>query len=254
MLRWKTWIETRWRFWIGLALLTLSAASTVLMYPRVTELLSRMPELDVGGDFGRQIREAAELARSFRGYAWSQFFQKNALQLWMVFAILIGTGGLITPSGRGMLFTLSLPVSRNRLLAVRAGVGIAELFALAIVPALVIPALAPAVGESFGAGAALIHGVCLFVGGLVFFSLTVLLSTVFHDIWRPLLIALCFAFALGAAEQVSPELARFSVYRVMGAESYFHGMGLPWLGLLASATVSAGLLYAAARNLAQRDA
>ena len=39
----------------------------------------------------------------------------------------------------------------------------------------------------------------------------------------------------------------------MSAEVYFRGGGLPWLGLLASAAVSAAMLYGAARNIARQD-
>jgi hypothetical protein len=39
----------------------------------------------------------------------------------------------------------------------------------------------------------------------------------------------------------------------MSGEVYFRGGGLPWLGLLASATASATMLYAATRNIARQD-
>ena len=53
--------------------------------------------------------------------------------MWTLFAVLLGTGGLLSQaSGGGALFTLSLPVSRNRLLGVRAATGLAELLVLAL--------------------------------------------------------------------------------------------------------------------------
>ena len=119
MLWYKSWLETRWRFFIGLALLTLSAT--------------------------------------------------------------------------GALFTLSLPVSRNRLIGVRVATGIAELLAMALVSSLVLPVLSPAVGQSYSVGDALIHGACLFIAGTVLFSLAMLLSTVFNDVWRPPPFVLCGA-------------------------------------------------------------
>ena len=39
----------------------------------------------------------------------------------------------------------------------------------------------------------------------------------------------------------------------MSAERYFRGEGLPWLGLLLAAVVSAAAIYAATRNMARRD-
>src|SRR5712692_8789311 len=119
MLWYKAWLETRWRFLIGLALLICSAAVTVLTYPRVLELLKAVPVVDLGGEIGRRINEAVTLARDYRGYLWSNWYRQSLMQLWTIFAVLLGTGGLLSQvSGGGALFTLSLPVSRTRLLAV----------------------------------------------------------------------------------------------------------------------------------------
>ena len=254
MLWYKAWLQTRWRFLIGLALLMCSAAGTVLAYPRMVELMKLVPNIDTGGALGRQIRESVELARDYRGYVWSQWFLKNMSQQWVLFATLLGTGGLLARNaGSGTLFTLSLPISRHQLVAIRAATGLAELLVLAIGPSLLLPVLSPAVGHTYGLGDAVIHALCLFVAGSVFFSLTFLLSTVFNDMWRPWLIVLCGAFVLALLEQVSPGFSRYGVSRVMSAESYFRGGGLPWLGLLASTVVSVAALYAATGNIARRD-
>src|SRR5205814_9824753 len=119
------------------------------------------------GEIGRRVREAADLARTYRGYVWSTWFRQNLAQMTTLFAVLLGTGGLLSQP----LFTLSLPVSRTRVLGARAAAGLAELFVLVFVPSLVIPLLSPAVDESYGIGSTLVHGVCLFVVGSVFFSL-----------------------------------------------------------------------------------
>jgi hypothetical protein len=254
MLWYKSWLETRWRFVIGLIVLVLSACSTVAAYPEVRRLLVLVPQMDPGGEIGRRIAEAAELARDYRGYVWWQWFVQNMAQMWALFAVLLGTGGLLSQmSGGGALFTLSLPVSRNRLLGIRAATGLAELLVLAVVPSLVLPLLSPAIGESYRAGDALVHATCMFVAGSVFFSLAFLLSTVFRDVWRPALIVICGAVALALVEQIFRGPAHIGLFKVMTAERYFRGEGLPWLGLLFSAAVSATVLYAATRNMARRD-
>jgi len=254
MLWYKSWLETRWRFLIGLGLLMLSAAGTVIAYPEVMKLMPLVPTLNVSGEIGRRIKEAAELAREYRGYVWSSWFRQNMMQTWTLFAVLLGTGGLLSQSsGGGALFTLSLPATRNRLLGVRAATGLAELLALAFVPSLLFPMLSPTIGQTYGIVDALIHSACLFIAGTVFFSLAFLLSTVFSDVWRPLLIALCAAIVLAICENVFRGLSRYSLFRVMSAEVYFRGSGLPWLGLLASAAVSVAMLYAATRNIARQD-
>jgi ABC-2 type transport system permease protein len=254
MLWYKAWLETRWRFVIGLALLMVSACGTVLYYPEVMKLMPMASTLDAGGEIGRRIREGVELARSYRGYVWSQWFRQNVTQMLTLLAVLLGSGSPLSQgSGGAALFTLSLPVSRNRLLAVRAATGLAELFALAFVPSLLIPLLSPAIGETYGVGSALIHGVCLFVAGTAFFSLAFLLSTVFADLWRPLLVACTVGVVLSLGEQFVGDLSPFGIFHLMSGEAYFRRGGLPWLELLASAALSMAMLYAATRNIARQD-
>jgi ABC-type transport system involved in multi-copper enzyme maturation permease subunit len=254
MLWYKSWMETRWRFLIGLALLMCSAAATVLTYPQVVKLLPLAPKLDLGGEIGRRVAESMELSRSYRGYVWSQWFRQNMIQLWALFAVLLGTGGLLSQtSGGGTLFTLSLPVTRNRLLGIRAATGLAELLVLAVIPSLLLPLFSPAIGQTYGIGDALIHGACLFLAGAVLFSLAFLLSTLFSDLWRPPLVVLCIATAVALFEQIFPGFSHFGLFRVMSAEVYFRNGNLPWLGLFASAALSAAMLYAATRNIARQD-
>src|SRR6266545_2479379 len=112
MLWYKAWMETRWRFLIGLALLMLSAGGLVLTYPQVVKLLSAAPKLDLGGVLGRRVMEAVELAKNYRGYVWSHWFGQNLTQMWSLFAVLLGSGGMLSQaSGGGTLFTLSLPAT-----------------------------------------------------------------------------------------------------------------------------------------------
>src|SRR5438874_736121 len=164
------------------------------------------------GEIGRRVREAAELARSYRGFVWSNWFRQNLAQMATLFAVLLGTAGLISNSS-GAPFTMSLPVSRARLVGVRVAAGLAELLVLAFIPSLLIPLLSPAIAQSYGVGNALIHSACLFVAASVFFSLAFLLSTFFSDPWRPLLIALAAAFVLAIADQFLRHPA-FSVFHV----------------------------------------
>lgn len=254
MLWYKSWLETRWRFVIGLVLLALSAAAAVFAYPRVMQLMPLVPAIDVGGEIGRRIREAADLSRTYDGYVWSQWLRKNMTQMITLFAVLLGTGGLLSQaSGGGALFTLSLPASRGRLLGVRAATGLVELLLLAMVPPLLLPLLSPGVGETYAVQDALVHGACMFLAGAVFFSLASLLSTVFSDVWRPALIVCFAAGVLALCEPFVPALSRYSIFRVMNGETYFRGRGLPWLGLLTSAGVSMATLYAAIRNIARQD-
>jgi hypothetical protein len=254
MLWYKSWLETRWRFAIGLAILILSATGAVLAYPRVVQLLPLVPSIDAPGEVGRRLLEIAALSTTYRGYVWAQWLRQNMTQMLALFATLLGTGGLLSQaSGGGALFTLSLPVSRGRLLGVRTATGLTELLALAFTPTIALPLLSPVVGTTYGVGDALVHGTCAFVAATVLFSAASLLSTVFADVWRPALIVCGVAAVIGIVEPFFGELSRYSLFGIMDGEMYFRGNGLPWLGLLASAAVSGAMLFAASRNLARQD-
>ena len=254
MLWQKAWLETRSRFAIGLALLLIMAAGAVFGYPAASQLLSKAGALTPSGPLGRIIADAIAVQSDFRGFVWWEWHRQNLTQTWTLFAVLLGSGGLLSRgAASGVLFTMSLPVSRQRLLGVRAATGLAELLVLAFVPTLLIVVLSPAIGERYSVVDVGVYGLCLVAGGAVFFSLALLLSTVFDDLWRPLLLACGVAITLGVGAILLHDYAPFSVFQIMTAESYFRSGHVPWFGLLVSSAVSAGMLYGAAANFAQRD-
>lgn len=251
MLWYKSWLETRWRFLIGLGLLLCSAMSASLTYPYFTKLMATMPMPHFPGRLGERIREGIALAQTYRGFVWSQWWRQNLAQTGTLFAILLGIASLFSTS-RGALFTLSLPASRKRLMGTRAMTGLGELFAIAMIPSLVIPLLAPSIGERYNAGDTLVHALCFFIVASMFFCLALLLSTVFSDPWRPLLIALGIAIVIGIADQIF-QVPFIGIFRVMSGESWFRDGRLPWVGLIGSVAVSASIYYGALRNLTRRD-
>jgi len=255
MLWYKTWLETRWRFIAGLALLICSASASVLTYPMTVKLLPLADSMQFAGPLGERVRETIELSRTFDGYLWSHWVRQNFLNLWTLFAVLLGAGGLVSRESGGGLFTMSLPVSRETILTSRVLTGLAELLALALVPSLIVPILAASIGERYGFGDSLVYGFCMFAAGAVFFSLAVLLSTQFADIWRPLLIVLAVALVAATFEEVSRRVGSFGVgiFSTMSGGAYFAGGGLPWIGLLISMSISAGLLFVASLNFSRRD-
>ncbi len=255
MLWYKTWLETRLRFLIGLGLLLVMACGVVFSYRTVQDLMPLATSMsDSGSALGRIVGEAAAIESTYRGYVWYQWFRQNLCQTWMLFALLLGTGGLAT-HGRhsGALYTLSLPVSRTRLLAVRSATGLAELAVLALVPSIALAVLSPAIGQTYGILDVVVHGVCLFLAGAAVYSLTVLLSTEFSDVWSPPLVTAAAITAVVLVEGLVPALAPYHLLRTMSGASYFADGRLPWAGLLVSLAASAALLYAAALNLRRRD-
>ena len=254
MLWQKSWLDTRWRFLIGFALMTCGAVFVIAFYARVRALLPQLASLDAGGgDLAQKIREAAELQKTYRGFVWSQWFRQTPTQTGTLFAILLGSGGLLSQGATGRLFTLSLPVSRAQLVGARAATGLAEWAAITIAPSLLIPLLSPAIGESYPFSMAIVHGICNFVGGAVFFGLAVLLSTMFDDVWRPLLIALAVAIVGGVVELAIVGPTRFGTFCLMTGRNYFVTGAVPWAGLVVNAAIAAALLYAASVALERRE-
>jgi hypothetical protein len=247
----KAWLDTRWRFTAGLVLLLVLACGTVIDYRAVQQLAPRTNlSFDVSTTIGRTLQDALDIQQTYRGFVWWQWFRQNLTQLWTLFAILIGAGGLLARStGDGALFALTLPASRRQILAGRIQVGLAELATLALVPSLLIPLISPTVGEHYPLVDVLVQGMCLLVAGSGWFVLTVLLSTMFRDIWRPMLLAASLALLSAAIEFTSG----VGPFHVMNATTYFRSGQLPAAGLVVMALLTVALWYAADRSYEGRD-
>lgn len=253
MLWYKAWLDTRWRFLIGLCVLLFSAVSVVVSYPAVEKLMPLARSIQPGGGpLGRAISEAIEVERTYRGFVWYQWFSKNLAHIGTLVAIIIGSGGLLAQSSSA-LFTLSLPVSRARVLGVKAATGLAELVGVVVLPTLVIPLLSSTIGQRYGIGDAFVHAACAYVGIAVFFSLAFLLSTVFGDVWRPALIACFVAVVVGTCEYALLGDSRYGIFGAMSAVTWFQARAIPWPGLIVSAAAAAAMLYAASVTIARRD-
>src|SRR5215831_7735616 len=191
MIWYKTWLDTRWRFLIGFGILLLMAVGIVLNYSISAQLIAtagRNPEAATSSPL---LREAIRIEQTYRGFIWYQWYRQNLLQTGTLFAIVLGSRGLLGSSGE--LFTMSLPVSRTEWMTARAATGLGEFFVLATVPSVAISILSPLIGQHASIIDVIAHGLCMFVAAAVFYCLAFLLSTIFSDGWRPLLLALAVA-------------------------------------------------------------
>jgi hypothetical protein len=256
MLWYKSWLDTRWRFLLGLVILFVFACGTVMSFSTVQQLAATLQPGAVVGNASLQqeLQESLEMIRTFRGYAWSEWFAANLTALpglLTLFAALLGSGSPLVKSRSGALFSLALPVSRGQWIGSRAVTGLAELFVGALVASVAVAMVAPLVGEQFAVAEAIVYGLCAFVGASLFFAAAVLFSTLFNDVWRPLLLTCLAALAVAMLGVLLPE--NHGLFQAMGGGSYFYDGGLPWAELLISAAAAAGLIYAAAANVARRD-
>jgi hypothetical protein len=253
MLWYKAWLDTRSRFVLGLLVLLVLACGTVFLFRTVQVIASSLPVDTVvgGGVLQERMQEALEAIRTFRGYAWSQWFVGKLPALLTLFGALLGSGSPLVKAGTGALFSLALPASRDGWIGTRAATGLAELLVIALLPSIAIVALAPLVGQQLSFVDALVFGFCAFVGGTLFFALALFLSTLFNDVWRPLLLTCLGAVMIGAFGQALP--SGRGLFEAMAGKSYYYDGVLPWPELLLATVAAGAFVYFASANVARRD-
>jgi ABC-2 type transport system permease protein len=260
MLWYKAWLETRFRFLQGAILICATCAFFVLGNPFILGTWEEYRQLNP------QQKELSWIIQATSDYAyfiWHFVFHSLLQQLWVLLAVLIGFGGLSRESAQGAAgFTLSLPVSRKRLVSVRAAVGLAEITVLGLIPALLIPILSVFIGKPYPAIQGISHSLLMVLAGVVFFSFSVFLSTAIQSEHTPTIIGIAtvilFYFILGPYNDdgvIKPLwLKLVDVSEVMAGEPYLTSLATyPWLGLASSLSVALGLFYLSLRITEERD-
>jgi ABC-2 type transport system permease protein len=176
MLAYKAWCESRVRFLVSAAALAWFSALFVIFRPGV--------------------RDASEMA--YAEFIADKIYDGGIRQIFTVFVVVLGMGGLLQERARGSAgFTLALPVTRTRLIAVRAGIGLAEMGGLALMPALVLVVLSPVVHQACPLSVPILSAGWA-ANGAAIFSLAFLLSSVLGGAYAALTasMTLLFAYAL----------------------------------------------------------
>jgi ABC-2 type transport system permease protein len=237
MLWHKAWLETRMRFLIALVGLAGFCAIYVLFHKRFM-----MPQ-----------------ARgSYALYLW--FINRLTVNMWELAVILLSMGGLMRERSQGSaVFTLSLPASRLRLVSVRAAVGALQAIALAALPWLVILLLSPMAGERFPAGQAAYYVLLMAGGGMVYFAMGLLLSTIFEGDYSVPVMAFGGLVVYTLVTSSFPALRPYNLNAMMNGttllskETYFLTAPIPWTGILASLSVALAMYWAAVKITERRD-
>ena len=154
---------------------------------------------------------------------------------------------------RGMhgstLYTLSLPVSRLRLLAVRAGLGWLELVGATAFFCCATWAVSPVVGELVAGNTMLEYTITLVACTSALYFLSVLLGTVLDDLWRVWGTMLTGAAVAWLSGRVAlPEFA--DLFRAIGEGGPAIAHTIPW-GAMGFAVGLSAVLFAAALKVAQ---
>jgi ABC-2 type transport system permease protein len=229
VLWYKAWLETRSRFLICLATVTLFSG----IFVHHAQGLVRPVRPELKADFNRLL------------FVNQQFL----VIMWVLAVVLLGMGGIVREKAVGTSsLTLALPVTRRRLLGVRVGMGVLEATVLGVVPWVAVFLV-----SSFARKPILITQVASYVlllvgGGLVYFALAVLISSlVSGEYTAP---ALAFGIVLLAAMLFDAWLRQFNLWRLVTGDfsidrsTYLLSGHLPWLGILSSLSIAALMLLA----------
>jgi ABC-type transport system involved in multi-copper enzyme maturation permease subunit len=160
MLWHKAWRESRIRFLV--ALVTMAVVGSGF-------LVQGLPFLEEN--------RSAEI--TYTALVDSAVYGSTFPLLFVIMSLVLGLGGLLRErSAATAPFTLALPVTRRALTAVRAAAGLSQVATLALLPAVLIPALSPVVlGETYPLDRALLFALRWTAWGSVFFSIGFLWST-----------------------------------------------------------------------------
>jgi hypothetical protein len=177
----------------------------------------------------------------------------------MSYTLVAGAGVATQPSfvaSKGIhgstLFTLSLPVTRLRLLSVRAAIGWLEGSGVIGVLCCVLWFRSPALRAMVGAGTMLHYAATLIACGSAIYSVSVLLGTFLDEQWRTWGTMLISA-ALWWLSAHSAFPVFLDIFQGMGKGSPLIAHTMPWGAIVFSVLLAVALFFAALRVLRARE-
>lgn len=220
----KVWRESRQRFFFILAALLVVTIASVFYSAKAENVVFE----------SKNFHEAG--VRTIRG----------ALFLfWGFSAMFLGLGGFLRERAVGTVdYTLSLPVSRTRWFLYRSLNGALQSMAAALIPALAVPVIAALSGGNFPASDAALLGLRLGLGGMLFYSIGLLLSTVFAGDFTSAGIGIAVVFAVNESTRLIESLKRLNLQdaiipmHIIDRSTYLIRGQMPWNGIALSFALS----------------
>ena len=233
MLWYKVWLETRARFLLCLATMTVFCA---IFIHHAQGLLHPVR----ASDFNRLL------------FVNQQFL----VIMWVLSAVLLGMGGIVREKAMGTSsLTLGLPVSRARLMAVRIGIGVLEAIVLGLVPWLIVFAVSRLGGMPVLVAQVRSYFLLLVGGGSAYFAMAVLVSSwIEGEYTAP---AFAFGIVLLSAILFDVWLKPFNLWRVVTGDfyidrkTYLLPTHFPWMGVSLSLALTV-LMFLLSVKLIQR--
>jgi hypothetical protein len=180
-------------------------------------------------------------------------------QMLVIYSWLAGAGIATQPAFQAMKglygstqYTLSLPVSRFRLLAVRAGIGWLEMTLSIGMFCAGMWLVVPVVKGSVTAREMVEYTAVLVACSSSLYFLSVLLATFLDDLWRMKGSMIAFG-ALWALSSLTPLPASVDIIRAMGDGSPIVAHTVPWTTMGVSLALTAILFFAALKIVRTRE-
>jgi ABC-2 type transport system permease protein len=179
---------------------------------------------------------------------------------WGFSAMFLGLGGFLRERALGTVdYTLSLPISRTRWFLYRSLNGAVQSMAAALIPALAVPALAALWGGDYPVGDAFILGLRIGLGGMLFYSLGLLVSTLIPGDFTSTGIGIALVFVINTGTRVVESLKRLNLQDAIAPEdmidrsTHLISGQLPWTGIVFSLLLSLLLSALAWKVTSARD-
>jgi hypothetical protein len=254
----KAWLETRTRFGTGVVVIVILCSFMVLVRPR---MLVQWPLDKIQHPEWHDPPWWDRVHTDYPFFLWHYLYRDMLQKAFMVFAVLLGVGGLTREASHGTVgFTLALPVSRQKLLATRALVGAAEILVLGAIATITILVASAAIGVPYSIAHAVLHSALVAVGALVLLAGSLCVSSVVDGEHAPALIGLAavgmFNYVMAPYSDGGPVpgvVRALDLVQVMSGGVGASSTDVPWLGLLISLTIGVLAMRYAFHRSATRD-
>jgi ABC-2 type transport system permease protein len=252
MLLYKAWVETRVRFFTGLA----AAAIVCVYYMDSHASLVQMWTRDLHNPRGYHFKWMPLGVSDYSWYLWHYLYDNYLQQVWALFAVLFAFGGLIREKATGTaLFSLGLPVSRKRWLFTRLMIALVESMALSLFAVVVVLIgstfihQTPSLPQMFSHTALMVAaGVFIIAFGNFFYTLFpgnyLSLLAILVILGVPYLLLQSYMQHLRALEKTT-WLAYFDFGHAMAGPWQLTWATSPWMTLLTAWLLTAGFVWAA---------
>ncbi len=237
MLWYKAWLETRARFLIALLGILCLCSYSVLH---------------------GELQAEHWVNRSYYNYVLSEGCALLAV-MWVLAVTLLMMGGLVREHALGSAsFTLGLPVSRRRLMAVRIGMGALQASTIALIPTGAMYLIARIWGGAFFISQIWFHLVLLLTGGAVFFAIALLASSIVGGEYTAPIVAFGVLMVISATLGNNTMRPFSPLAFTIGTEYFDTNSNLlvgpiPWLKAVEWLCLAAFLAWIALRFTEQRD-